>query len=368
MVLMARHRLTGRVIERIPLPTDRLLPDIVSRLRPKPESITAEPGPPLHSRIAVPIDFPANEEWRVGHGSKKLGPEELALAINALPEGVMRWMCPLHRTEGDIDEKLTMFPIIEVSGRKCIVLKEKTFKEARLIARKGDTINIWAHTSEKNEAICKEASPGEYILNPGIGDGECIGEGLNDELMIAIAIDDTSAVQWLIARGADPNHVSGEDRSRLELALAYQSEGSEEILRRHGAIEREPTKEKRLSLALEAQDARRLGELLDCGADADARNATGEPAIVEAAYAGKKELVGLLIESNADVDAVNRSGETALMAAACKGHNDVVKLLLRYGADPFIVSANGSTALDLALIFSQKKTARIIRKAMKEKR
>lgn len=365
MVLMARHRLSARVIARIPLPTDKLLPDIVSRLRPSHEPITAEPGPPLGTRIAIPIDLPLPEEWRVGHGSRKLEAEELALAVHAMPEGAMRWLCPLHRTDGQIEEELTFTPIIKISGRKCAVLKEKRFKEARLAARKGDTINIWAHTSERNESICIQNGTGEYFLRSGVGDGELIEDGLNKELTEAIAMNDVSAVQWLISRGADPGHVSSQGRSMLELAIACESIGAAEILRRHGAREPEQTDEKKLSMAVEARDPRRLEELLDRGADADARNATGEPAVVGAAQAGNKGMVMLLLDNGADVNASNLSGETALIAAACRGHNDIVRILLSYGADPHRISDNGSTAYDLALVFGHRKTARILKKGIK---
>lgn len=71
-----------------------------------------------------------------------------------------------------------------------------------------------------------------------------------------------------------------------------------------------------------------LNQLIDQGADIEARDQTGETALTIAALAGHKPAVELLIERGAAVDGRNRGGFTALHAAAYGGHLDVVRLLV----------------------------------------
>jgi ankyrin repeat protein len=86
--------------------------------------------------------------------------------------------------------------------------------------------------------------------------------------------------------------------------------------------------------------------MLDQGADANARDARGDTALMLAAVYGGTDSMRLLLDRGADVNATNNSGATALMRAAA---NDAkVRLLLRRGADVHARSSFGNTALLLA--------------------
>ena len=63
------------------------------------------------------------------------------------------------------------------------------------------------------------------------------------------------------------------------------------------------------------------------GADANARDKQGGPALHWAAGGGKAETVRLLIEHGADVTARDHNGMTALDVASRRGHQDVAELL-----------------------------------------
>ena len=83
-------------------------------------------------------------------------------------------------------------------------------------------------------------------------------------------------------------------------------------------------------------DVRKVQELLDQGADVDARNARlddGTP-LYFAVTGAQMEVIRLLLAKGADVNARTRGGETALHAAArCNTTTDIAELLIEHGAD-----------------------------------
>ena len=89
-------------------------------------------------------------------------------------------------------------------------------------------------------------------------------------------------------------------------------------------------------------------ELIDNGADVNARGVIDETALIRAACAGNLEVVQCLLQNGADIDAKDFEGETALMAAAEVGDLDIVKCLLDNGADVSLENADGDTAIDIA--------------------
>ena len=63
-----------------------------------------------------------------------------------------------------------------------------------------------------------------------------------------------------------------------------------------------------------------------------------------AAFRGETVAVINLLEGGADVNARDRDGDTALMFAAHGGHGVIVALLLQYGANVYARARNGWTA------------------------
>lgn len=75
-----------------------------------------------------------------------------------------------------------------------------------------------------------------------------------------------------------------------------------------------------------------ISQILDRGADVNARASGGETPLMFAAARGKLDAIGLLIERGADVNAVSDAGNTALMLAAVRGQVDAVRALIERGA------------------------------------
>ena len=70
----------------------------------------------------------------------------------------------------------------------------------------------------------------------------------------------------------------------------------------------------------------------------------GRTPLMLAAFRGDAAGVLNLLEGGADVNARDADGDTALMFAAFRGHALVVALLLQYGANVYARARNGWTA------------------------
>src|ERR1051326_2753350 len=94
-----------------------------------------------------------------------------------------------------------------------------------------------------------------------------------------------------------------------------------------------PGLSKDLLIAAEKGDASALQDLLAKGADVNARDVRGKTVLMMAAESGHSAIVETLLARGANVNANDASGGTALMAAAEGGHAAIVDALLAKGAD-----------------------------------
>lgn len=101
-------------------------------------------------------------------------------------------------------------------------------------------------------------------------------------------------------------------------------------------------------------DVEGVQELLQAGADLNARNRYGQTALMLAAHRGHRAIVQLLLERGPDLNVTAKYGLSALMLAVIAGHVDIARLLARAGADLSLRGSGapgflGKTAYDLAV-------------------
>ncbi len=119
----------------------------------------------------------------------------------------------------------------------------------------------------------------------------------------AVLNDQPTAVEALLAAGADPV-----------------------LLNRNGISP--------LFLAVQNGSASIVASLLKAGADPNTLSETGETILMTAAHTGKPEVVSLLLQSGALVDARDPEfKQTALMIAVREGQTAVVDMLIRHGTE-----------------------------------
>ena len=92
----------------------------------------------------------------------------------------------------------------------------------------------------------------------------------------------------------------------------------------------------------------------------------GRTPLMLAAYRGNTLAVINLLERGADVNARDRDGDTALMFAAYKGPGLVVALLLQYGANVYARARNGWTAKKAAQSGLHEQIADLLQRAETE--
>jgi cytohesin len=142
-------------------------------------------------------------------------------------------------------------------------------------------------------------------------------------------------VELLLAKGAD---VNVKDESE-ETAVGENVEAAAIICHDTGHHHGAP------SIHVPARDGDLSGvqELLDDGADVNAKDEHGWTALHYAAFSGHREIIELLLAKGANV-----TGMTALHYAASGGHEEIVELLLAKGADVNAKAKDGKTPLDMA--------------------
>ncbi|WP_460219153.1 ankyrin repeat domain-containing protein [Psychroserpens sp. MEBiC05023] len=84
--------------------------------------------------------------------------------------------------------------------------------------------------------------------------------------------------------------------------------------------------------------------LLEHGVDVDARDGTGNSALIGVCFKGNVPFVERLLNYGADINAKNNLGTTALIFATMYNKEGVIKYLIERGADKTITDNEGKTA------------------------
>lgn len=123
----------------------------------------------------------------------------------------------------------------------------------------------------------------------------------------------------------------------------------------------EGTAASRLLEAARRGDAASIAALLREGADANARDRGGRPALTLAASTGRAEAAQALLRGGARPDEADRGGWTALHHAVQAGDPATVRAVLDGGAAPDLASRDRGTPLDMAERAGRADIARLLR-------
>jgi len=158
-------------------------------------------------------------------------------------------------------------------------------------------------------------------------------------------------IDMLIKLGVDVN-TSYSAKSALFVAKEKGLSNVCEFLEENGAkefIDKKKAEELGQELIKECGQEKinfeKVKELINKGADIEAKNNDGKTSLMIASNNGHSEVVKLLLEKGADIEAKNENGRTSLMMASHKGHSEIVKLLLENGANIEAKNVNGETSL-----------------------
>jgi len=181
-------------------------------------------------------------------------------------------------------------------------------------------------------------------------------------LMYALEMCNTPVIEVLLAGGAARSY-HGEDRlaavraacARGEPAVITRLLHQEEL--RNRLLGSELAKE--LYYAAGEGDREAVADLIEAGADVNARQFASTPLIV-AEQNGHLEMLDLLIERGADVNGCDKSKRTALMYAAMAGREAILGALLAHGAKVDALDSSGRTALMEACQSGRTQTARLL--------
>jgi len=114
---------------------------------------------------------------------------------------------------------------------------------------------------------------------------------------------------------------------------------------------------KTLHYAVDAARVDLAQDLVERGANLEAKDERGYSPLILAAFKGRTAVLCILLGGGADAKAQDKHGNTALMFAAQWGDLEAVKLLLAAGADIGARGQNGYTALKIAKLCSQHEVA-----------
>lgn len=87
--------------------------------------------------------------------------------------------------------------------------------------------------------------------------------------------------------------------------------------------------------------------LLKQGADINAKNSNGDPAIHLSVKRGNLNLVEALVKKNADIEGVDKNGCTPYLLSKAYGYDDISYFLEKSGADLDVLDSYGNSAADL---------------------
>ncbi len=276
----------------VPLPTGDITYALLAKLKPSPEKIkepVERPVKRFSEEITKKVTIPKGVVLGDDILSFIISETELAMCVDALPNGVVRWLVPVPPANTEPKEVLEKFKddkVVNFGGEQYFIsAAEGGFAGAKKVVRTGNIIRVFPDALAQYDFV-----------------------GNVDSWMREVLAQEK---------------ISPEKQKELNTALLN---------------------------AAERGDLEKVNGLLDKGAQVNARDENGRTPLMWAAWNGNVEMAVALIKRGANVNArtelgaVEVHGETVLMIASIRGCSDMVELLISNGARVNDVDGKGRTA------------------------
>jgi TonB family protein len=257
----------------------------------------------------VRVDADGSVAWRERERGKILGsghiaPAEAKSLLEQFRTQTIWSLCGDYSQGGLMDGDRSSFEV-RIGGRTKGVSEygdsaPQVFRVAELAVDAAADTHQWRHGDPKTESIVEITY--EDLPKPG-----------KTKLMDAAQRGDEAGVRSAIAAGDKLTDVDASGWTPLMYAASSDGDSA-------------------------------VNEMLNAGADANARSMRGETALMASAVTGTADED--LLRAGADVNAVNDVGMTTLMLLAQHGDPDEIKVVLKAGADARKKDASGRTAID----------------------
>lgn len=152
-------------------------------------------------------------------------------------------------------------------------------------------------------------------------------------LFLGVMYEQTSTVQLLLAKGANPDARRSEDGDTPLMIAASRGDLELLCILLDSGAEIECRNDEGRTALMRSANAQITEKLLDAGADIEAKDRHSVNALMLAAVDGKVDVTKTLLAHGADMEERWEAGQTPLIIAAQSGHTNMVELLLEQGAD-----------------------------------
>lgn len=182
---------------------------------------------------------------------------------------------------------------------------------------------------------------------------------LNKALIDAIKDENSEEVQNLLDKGAEVNAKDDDDITALMYAADCENDKIAELLISKGADINAKDNDGMTAL-MECEHNKIVELFINKGADINAKNNDGWTALMFAVESGNKELADYLISNGADIQIKDNEDMTALMHSANFGVKEIAEILIKNGASLNAKDNEGMTPLMYAIDSGEDDIAELI--------